>query len=108
VDLRIPLLVKGVLPLPGIRLALIIGPEFVIPLKTEAAMDAPVSTAFDFKVESSFRTLLTFGLDMVVELPIDLRFFYNPSQPSDWSDRVELISSVPGAVDRLTIQYQNS
>lgn len=114
-DLRIPLLVKGVLPLPGIRLGLVIGPEFVIPLKTESPMDVHLgATSFDFKVESKFRTLLTFGLDMVVELPfnlelpIDLRFSYNPSQPSDWADRVELTSSVPGVIDGLTIQYQNS
>lgn len=119
VDLRIPLLVKGVLPLPGVRLGLAVGPEFIVPLETRSVVDTPAGTTFDFKVESNFRTLVTFGLNIVVELPyglelpIDLRASYNPMQPSKWEDRATLTMNGQPAklgqtINGLTLRYENS
>lgn len=96
VNLRIPMMIQGVLPLPGVRLALGIGPEFVVPLShwTQQS-DAPSSMReFQFKSDSTTTTRLTFGLNITVKLwrgimlPIDLRASYDPAQPSDWQDRV--------------------
>ncbi|NOZ00461.1 MAG: hypothetical protein GXP54_01045 [Deltaproteobacteria bacterium] len=119
VDLRIPLLVKGVLPLKGVRLGVVVGPEFVIPLRTMADIDVPAGATFDFHVESHFRTLVTFGINIVVELPlgielpIDFRASYNPMQPSAWGDRVEFTNKgkpvkLGQQADGMTVRYENS
>ncbi len=101
VNMRLPILVQAVLPLPGVRLALGIGPEFVIPLKTWSEQSDVPSTMPDFKFQSdaSTTTRLTFGLNIAVRLwrgimlPIDLRASYDPGQSNDWSDRVAVPAS---------------
>ena len=65
------------------------------------------------------RTLVTFGLNIVVELPyglelpIDLRASYNPMQPSKWEDRATLTMNGQPAklgqtINGLTLRYENS
>ncbi|MBM4397181.1 MAG: hypothetical protein FJ087_16045 [Deltaproteobacteria bacterium] len=111
-NLRIPLLVKGVLPVPMARLALVIGPEFVIPLSTSSSVDEPgnviILDRYGLSANDKVSTMLTMGFGVVIELPlgirlpIDLRASHNLTQPKDYYDRV----SVVGKTYRVT--YQNS
>lgn len=100
-NLRLPILVQAILPLPGVRLALGIGPEFVVPLKTWAEQsDVPTGMRdIKFQSDAPTTTRLTFGLNIAIKLwrgitlPIDLRASYDPGQPKDWSDRVSVPDS---------------
>ena len=100
-NLRIPLLVKGVLPLKGVRLALGLGPEFVVPLASKAettTLSAPVGVkAGDYlTLRTKTSTMLTMSLDIVPELgyhlllPIQLRAAWNGTQPAGYLDRVDV------------------
>ncbi len=102
---RIPLLIKGILPLPAFRLWAGIGPEFLVgesakPDLSVTSSPIPVtgvSGLIHAKAKSS--TLLALALGMVfdlpasLELPIDLRASKNLSQDDSWSDRVGLAYS---------------
>lgn len=111
--LRMPFLVKGVLPLKGVRLALGIGPEVVVPVSTAGYTDVDLrSIGFTFEAYSETSVMLTMGIDIVPEvvqhllLPIGIRASYNLTQPAEYADRVELKESGPQKIERLC--YQNS
>jgi hypothetical protein len=110
-NLRIPLLVKGVLPLPLVRLSLGIGPEFVVPVGSTAETSAALKTQFKVKTKTS--TMLAMDLGVVVNpfagllIPLDIRASYNLTQPKSYKDRVEIKTS-GAAVESITILYQNT
>ncbi len=121
VNLRIPLLVKGVLPLGAVRLSLGLGPEFVVPLSSRGELSLPtgVVTSPLFKVHTKTSTMITMDLGVTVALgwglvlPINLRAAYNATQPSAWADRVTLykngqVVKVPSTFDSFSLLYQNS
>lgn len=100
VNLRLPILVQAVLPTRTVRIAVGIGPEFVVPIRTWAEQSAvdelPASVRdYRFRSDSKTTTRLTFGLNIAIKLwrgitlPIDLRASYDPGQPDDWTGRVE-------------------
>jgi hypothetical protein len=95
-SLRIPILVKGVLPLGPVRLWLGVGPEFSIGLKADAEMkvirgvtgDLPTFTA---RTVTDTYLALALGINIAVgplSIPIDLRWSYNTSQPEAYDDRI--------------------
>ncbi len=121
VNLRIPMLVKGVLPLDGVRLSLGIGPEFVIPLASRGEISVPsgVVTSPFFRVRTRTSTMVTMEAGVTVSLglglvlPIQIRAAYNATQPSAWADRVALYKggkevTLPSTFDTFSLLYQNS
>lgn len=120
-NFRLPVLVKGVLPLGATRLSLGIGPEFVFPLSSSAEFVLPtqVITNAGFKVRTRASTMLTMELGVTFELgygivlPVQIRAAYNASQPSSWGERVKLYRNgqevtLPQAFDTFSLLYQNS
>jgi len=111
-NLRLPLLVKGILPLPGLSLSFGIGPEFVIPVSKSASLSVPanVTNVFKFKVRTKTSVMLTMDLGADIDLPLGLflpvsiRASYNMTQPSKWGDRVANDS----AAQIWSLLYQNS
>jgi len=126
--MRIPILVKGILPLGGVRLGLGLGPEFVVPLSTSADVDYKQANMVQdpnlFHVTADWATMLTVDLDITIclwkglHLPIDLRASYNLTQSKDWNDRVSWTRNgqpipenqvKPGDMpDGFQVNYQNS
>jgi hypothetical protein len=94
--LRIPLIVKGVLPLPGVRMALGLGPEFVAPVANEGTVTGlnVATTPYSIRTETKTSTMLTIALDITPELgknlilPISLHASWNGTQPKDYAGRV--------------------
>jgi hypothetical protein len=79
---HIPVLLKGVAPLPGVRPFLVAGPEFVLPLPSRAESEPPGAIRAVVGTERS--TMLTGGLGGEVKFPLpslDLRasFFFRGS-----------------------------
>ena len=117
-NLRIPLLVKGVLPLPGFRMTLGVGPEWVVPIGTDALKTTTLppqvvlQNQIDFAVTAPTSTMLTLALGFVVELPfnlrmpIDLRASYNLGQSKAYSDRAKLVTT--GTDVSVKLDYENS
>jgi hypothetical protein len=113
-NLRIPVLVKGILPLGFGRASLGIGPEFIVPLSASATAEVTsggplISTEIPTKTAGS--TMLTTDLGMVIvipgiklEIPIDVRISKNLSQPDAWLERV----AVDMTTGRYTVQAQSS
>ena len=70
-NLHLPIMLQGILPLPGIRIGLGVGPEFVWPLKTgtyqedqgQAWTAHPEFQGFRFSADSEMSTRLVFGLN---------------------------------------------
>ncbi len=102
-QLRIPLLVKGVLPVGNAELSLGIGPEFVVGL--DASVDFDYHTVatpaqkevleayYDAEKASDTFLDVDFGVNLKVWklfIPISLRVGFNLTQPSDYEDRVDL------------------
>jgi hypothetical protein len=117
-NLRIPILVQGILPLPGIRLGVVVGPEFVVPLTTWAEQSNQVpGVSYPFEVDSRVSTLITTGLNFTVALgagvtlPIDLRASYNLTQPRDYEGRVEVFKDDRGRTnlaEGIRVTYQDT
>lgn len=121
VNLRIPVLVKGVLPLGAVRLSLGLGPEFVVPLSSKGELSLPsgIVTRPFFKVRTKTSTMITMeagvtvALGLGLVLPIQVRAAYNATQPSAWADRVTLYKNgqvvrIPSTFDTFSLLYQNS
>lgn len=119
INLRIPVLLQGILPLPGVRLGVSLGPEVVIPLKTEALQSNPPldSLHYDFRVDRTVATLWTMGIQVTPVLlghwtiPIDLRASYNLTQPKDYEGRVtvhERASGVKDLAQGFTLHLENT
>ncbi len=121
VNLRIPVLVKGVLPLGAVRLSLGLGPEFVVPLSSKGELSLPsgIVTRPFFKVRTKTSTMVTMeagvtvALGLGLVLPIQIRAAYNATQPSAWADRVTLykngqVVKIPSTFDTFSLLYQNS
>jgi hypothetical protein len=114
--LRIPLIVKGVLPLPGVRLAIGLGPEFVAPVAGEGTVTGlnVATTPYSIRTETKTSTMLTIALDITPELgknlilPISLHASWNGTQPKDYAGRVP--SWDPAKPDELpnTFLVQNT
>jgi hypothetical protein len=123
-NLRVPLLFKGILPIPLFgRLSIFLGPEFIVPLSASASNQITSgeqyfqkpSDATDvknaIKAKTAGSTMLTMGLGLTLdlplsfELPIELRASKNMSQPDAWSDRVSFVGGPPV---QYTVQAQNS
>jgi hypothetical protein len=106
-QLRVPILVKGVLPLGLVDLSLGLGPEFVTGLSAGAGAEnttqyvsQAAKEAFDARVgaHKTSATMLAVDLGVAISLgrlsiPISLRGSFNLGQPGDWLDRVEVDTS---------------
>jgi hypothetical protein len=113
---RVPLLVKGILPVPFGRLSLGLGPEFVFAGSSDPSLSvtsgpATGTTSSLLQANTSNSTMLTGDLGLTLELPfslelpVDLRASKNLSQESDWTKRVDLPTSVTSP---YTVNAQNS
>jgi hypothetical protein len=109
-QIRIPVLVKGVLPMGNAELSLGLGPEFVIglgagvdfdyhtamtPAQKQAA-DQTLHALYDAEEASDTFLDVDFGVNIKVWklfIPISLRVGFNLTQPSDYEDRVDLTIS---------------
>jgi hypothetical protein len=102
-NLRIPLLLKGILPLPGVKLSFGTGPEFVIPLSVGSSVETTKGTILNIeelkntwhaKSVNSVMYDFDFGLSIDLGkrfyLPMSLRIAYNLTQGAKYSDRVDL------------------
>jgi hypothetical protein len=104
-SLRVPLLFKGIIPVPFGRIGVFVGPEFVIPQsakgknKITSGRDVPMSPPADqvengLKATETSSTMVTAGfgatidLPVNLELPIEMRASKNMSQSDNWQDRV--------------------
>jgi len=116
-SMRIPILVKGILPVPFGRLAAFIGPELVRPSSVSASNEitnndqAQMLTKINGIQKNS--TMLTMGMGLTIELPaqlelpIELRASKNMSQDAEWSKRVETVTS-GNAIQSYSVVSQNS
>jgi hypothetical protein len=109
-SLRIPILVKGVLPLGMVRLWLGLGPEIAVPLTASASLDKAIQA--EFHTRTGTDVYLATALGLVIEvgpigIPIDLRFSWNATQPRKYDDlvQVELDQNVVRAV---TVRASNT
>lgn len=102
-QIRIPILIKGVLPMGNAELSLGIGPEFVVGLDASVDFDyhtvatpaqkAILDAAYDAEKASDTFLDIDFGVNIKVWklfIPISLRVGFNLTEPSDYEDRVEL------------------
>jgi hypothetical protein len=106
-QIRLPILIKGTLPMGTAELSLGIGPEFVFGL--DASVDFDYHTAmtpaqkeeaqrildalYDAEAVNDTFLDLDFGVSIKVWkliIPISLRVGFNLTQPSDYEDRVAL------------------
>ncbi len=118
VEMHIPILVQGILPLPGIRIGLGIGPEFVVPIQSSAEQSGqPLDyRGYKFKVDTVSATYLTIGLNLTptighLSIPIDLRASYNLTQSKNYENRVTVNKNAAGLQDikeGFTIHYQDT
>jgi hypothetical protein len=108
--MRIPILLQGILPLPGVRIGVGLGPEFVIPLKTEARQANRVPypddyANYDFRIQEKVSTLLAMGINITpviakhYTIPIDIRASYNLTQPKGYEGRVAVHTRTSGVKD---------
>ena len=106
-QIRIPVLVKGVLPMGNAELSLGVGPEFVVglgasvdfdyhtsmtPAQKQAA-DQTLNALYDAEKTSDTFLDVDFGINLKVWklfIPISLRVGFNLTQPVDYEDRVDL------------------
>jgi hypothetical protein len=112
-SLRVPVLVKGILPIGFGRASLGIGPEFIVPLSASASLEVTSGPAIlqgTALAKTAGSTMLTTDLGLVIappgpiEIPIDIRVSKNLSQPDAWMDRV----SADLATQSYTVQAQSS
>jgi len=102
-QVRIPLLVKGVLPMGNAELSLGVGPEFVVGLDasvdfdyhTVATPEIKAALKEYYKAEKASDTFLDLDLGVNIKvwklfIPVSLRVGFNLTEPSDYEDRVEL------------------
>lgn len=95
-SVRIPLLLKLVLPTPFGRMSLGFGPEFVSALTPSASLDTPANVTVPIRIEaqkaSSVRLALDFGmafdLPANLEIPFGIRASKSLGQPDAWTERV--------------------
>ena len=106
-QIRIPVLVKGVLPMGTAELSLGVGPEFVIGMGASVdfnyhtamtsaqkqAADQALNALYDAEQASDTFLDVDFGVNVKVWklfIPISLRVGFNLTQSSDYEDRVDL------------------
>lgn len=111
-SMRIPVLVKGIVPVPFGRISVFLGPEFVRPTSADASNELKEGEQYlsandaaliknGIKADTKSSTLLTMGLGVTLELPaklelpIELRASKNMSQGDAWADRVDMPSWQP-------------
>lgn len=116
-SLRIPILVKGILPVPFGRLAAFFGPELVRPSSVSASNEitnndqAQLQTKINGIEKNS--TMMTMGMGLTIELPaklelpIELRASKNMSQDAEWAKRVDLVFN-GNALTSYGVRSQNS
>jgi len=95
---RIPLLLKGNVPVGFGRLFVLVGPEFVIASNADASVEERSKSGTSplppvLSADKSGYTLLTTGLGLAVnvwrlEIPFELRASYNMGLSNKWADRV--------------------
>jgi hypothetical protein len=92
--IRIPLLIKGVVPTPFGRISLGLGPEFVAASTPEASLDPAnvIVTKISAEKVSNVRLGLDFGmafeLPANLEIPFGLHASKSLGQPDAWNQRV--------------------
>ena len=96
-QVRLPLLVKGVLPLGATELSLGVGPEFTFGTKAWLDTDGMVNpSGFDaVSVNDTFVDLdlgVTFRV-WKLAIPLSLRTGFNLSQPKQWTKRFDTFSA---------------
>jgi hypothetical protein len=97
---HVPILLKGVLPLPGLRPFLVAGPELVLPLPAKAEVEPAGSVRA--VVGTARYTMLTTGVGAELKLPLpsldlrasfSLRGSYRLGSSSELSERVTPLGS---------------
>lgn len=96
-SLRIPILVKAIIPAEFGRLSFGIGPEIVSAMTPEAKLELPAgattNATFTAVKAGGTRLVLDFGIAIDLpgglELPIGMRASKALSQPDAWTDRVQ-------------------
>lgn len=103
-SIRIPILLKGFLPVPFGKLAVFVGPEFVRPSSASPSNEVTGGAQYltnkeqvenGIQASTKASTMLTMGVGLALELPanlelpIELRASKNLSQDSDWASRVD-------------------
>ncbi len=110
-NFKLPILVKAVLPLPGIKLSLGTGPVFEFPISSEGKVDHPNFAKFNVKTKTSVLWAAELGFDVKLSrhfrMPIDFRAAYNLSQPSSYNDRVKLTTG-GFTGNSMDMTYQNT
>lgn len=109
-QIRIPLIVKGVLPLGNVELSLGLGPEFVLGLDANVDIDYRTKLTETqkqqvdailkplYKTEKTGGTFLDTELGVTIKvwklvIPISLRVGFNLSQSDKFDDRVDVTTS---------------
>ncbi len=122
-SLRVPILVKGIIPTSPVRISLGMGPEIVAGLGAETALvvtkgeDLVPATDIDglrqaFFTEAQTDTYFTLDLGFAAEVwqlavTFDIRAGFNLTQPSDHDDRITY-TMVGNDLERLEIIASNS
>ncbi len=113
-SVKIPLLIKGVLPLLGVRLSLGTGPIFEIPFSSSFEVKSDyvrILSKTGIKTKTSVLWGMQFGINIRIyknlRFPIDFRAAYNLSQPKKYRDRVKLETN-GSVINSLKITYQNT
>lgn len=122
-QLRIPLLVKGVLPLGDVaEMSLGLGPEFVVGLDADVEVDFITDVSLFPQVASNFAavyqaekadgTFFDFDLGLSFKawklvIPVSIRACLNLDQPPEYANRVTL-QGPPAGVTRATVKAVES
>jgi len=89
-NFKLPILLKGVLPLPGVKLSLGTGPILEFPISGNDIVQS--NTKYKEKTKFSVLWAAEIGIDVKLNkhfrLPFNLRASYNLSQPSSYNDRI--------------------
>ncbi|NOZ85056.1 MAG: hypothetical protein GXP49_02095 [Deltaproteobacteria bacterium] len=112
-NIRLPLLLKGILPLGAVRLFTIIGPEFVFSVSpntnlevteetTNGALEGVAKLKNLFKARSQNDVFLSAGIGLSVvvwrtPISLSIRYGYNLTQPSGYNDRVKFKTNASGS-----------
>lgn len=108
---KIPILLKGVLPLPGVKLSLGTGPILEFPISGTGEVDQTISMKFNVKTRFSVLWAVELGMDVKLSrhfrLPIGFRAAYNLSQPSSYGDRVKF-NMAGNRLKSMDMNYQNT
>lgn len=99
---HLPILAKLTIPSPIVAPMFFLGPEIVFPSDGEATLDGPGASSVTVHAKADRYVMLTAGGGVEIKvplpildlrIPIGLRFSYNPSLKSSFSDRTTITAT---------------